>query len=423
MAFAGMAALFLGACAAPIQNGGVYVMAGAGDRFELLCKFRKGGGGEESADMCMPAGEQQARPARVYNIVSDSHRLKGSQAKGGPGDFVLENDEVVFVIGRIEIKEGQPASGGYLIDAADARTRHDELGAFIPWHGAAAPNAQMAHIVSGTDEQGRAYIDVLGRDQKEPQLIVHTRYSLGPGDRAIVLTTEIQNQSEKAIGPIDLSDRIQWGSTGAIIPGQAPDADLGDQRSMYIGGLGKDISYLIAPVSDSDILSSTTDGQSELIFERNAMVPPGAAVRYERVVSLAPRGDPVAVANEFFYLQGGAPGGLMVQLLDENKNPLAVSADSRIVLQRISSVMKDEKDTASSWVDTWWMNSSRENPNDSARYILGGELPPGRYMIQYDENGTRRGEKTAAEIKSGELSRVALVIPAKQKAVSMAQSP
>lgn len=391
-------------------------MAGAGERFGLLCRFRKGG--EEGGSICETPSENAA-PARVSRMASAQNALKGPLASGGVGDILIENDEVVFVIDEIAKTEVPSEGGGYLIDAADARFREDELGAFVPYHGQNERRAIYEKMQSGVNDQGMAFVDVYGHDRAQPEIKIHTRYSLGPLDRTLLVSTEIQNSSEKAIGPVDLGDRVHWGSTALLIPGERPEADSKDRRSIYMGGLGRDISYLIAPVGDSDIFSSTAEGQSELIFERNILISPGAAHRYERVISVAQRGDPVALANEFFFLQGGAPGGLSIQLLDSNKKNIPVTPNSRIVLERVPAV----EGAAPSWVDTWWMKSTLKDAANPQSYVLGGEIPPGRYAIQYEGDGRRSSAKAIAEVKSGALSHIVLLISEPQNADSIPRAP
>src|SRR5690606_34292635 len=64
--------------------------------------------------------------ARVHPMA-EGGSLGGPSATGKPGDWVLENDEVVFVIDALGGGGGFAESGGNLIDAADARVRRDEL--------------------------------------------------------------------------------------------------------------------------------------------------------------------------------------------------------------------------------------------------------------------------------------------------------
>src|SRR5579872_2723234 len=62
--------------------------------------------------------------ARVH-VMRDGEQLGGPNAIGRPGDLILENDEVVFVIDGLGASAGFAESGGNLVDAADAHARKD----------------------------------------------------------------------------------------------------------------------------------------------------------------------------------------------------------------------------------------------------------------------------------------------------------
>ena len=91
-------ALAPASCAPPLQNGGVDVAAGAGDRLGILCRFRRGE--DARKDLCDP-GEQRVEPARVRRIASAADTLRGPLAAGREGDLLLENAEIVVVIGAV----------------------------------------------------------------------------------------------------------------------------------------------------------------------------------------------------------------------------------------------------------------------------------------------------------------------------------
>src|SRR5215472_13878627 len=61
-------------------------------------------------------------PARVH-VMKAGEELAGPNVIGRPGDLVLENDQVVFVIDQLGSSYGFAESGGNLVDAADARAR------------------------------------------------------------------------------------------------------------------------------------------------------------------------------------------------------------------------------------------------------------------------------------------------------------
>ena len=110
----------------------IEVSPGVGGRMGLLPR-RAGTGGRQSGEG-VTADAGKAAKARVHRLVK-GQELAGKTAVGRPGDLVLENDEVVFVIDQLGAGTGFAESGGNVIDAADAKTRIDELGLFFSYFG------------------------------------------------------------------------------------------------------------------------------------------------------------------------------------------------------------------------------------------------------------------------------------------------
>ncbi|MBV9946864.1 MAG: hypothetical protein JOZ69_08460, partial [Myxococcales bacterium] len=79
------------------------------------------------------AGSPRARVRVMTGAPRD--RLSGPNAIGRPGDLLIENDEVVFVIDQLGSNPGFAETGGNLVDAADARVRQDELGQVFTYFG------------------------------------------------------------------------------------------------------------------------------------------------------------------------------------------------------------------------------------------------------------------------------------------------
>src|SRR3984885_11188362 len=78
--------------------------------------------------------ERTAGAARVHAMTA-GEELGGPNAIGRPGDLMLENDEVVFVVDQLGSSWGFAESGGNVVDAADAKLRKDELGQLFTYFG------------------------------------------------------------------------------------------------------------------------------------------------------------------------------------------------------------------------------------------------------------------------------------------------
>jgi hypothetical protein len=412
-------ALAPAACAPPLQNGGVDVAAGAGDRLGILCRFRRGE--DARKDLCDP-GEQRVTPARARRIASAADALRGPLAAGREGDLLLENAEIVVVIRAAGggaaggEAEGAAEGAGSLIDAAEVRSRRDELGHVIARLG---PSRRAVYdaIASGAEQDGTAWVEASGRDAQEARLKVTTRYTLGPLDRAVLISTTLENKSDAPIGLLELGDAIAWGGALPLAPGKEPGFE-GDLRSMYIGGVGASVGYLLAPVKDADVISKTGAGRSDVVLERDVALPAGGRVQYERVFAVAPRGDPVAIATEFFFMQGGAPGGVAVKLVDARGAAVLPAPGSRVYVERASASASASPPATAPAPATWWI-SPAAIPDDPS--ILGGEVPPGRYTLRYEGGGRSSMQSPVVVIKPGAVSPVVLSVS--EPSDAPAQSP
>jgi hypothetical protein len=415
-------ALAPASCAPPLQNGGVDVAAGAGDRLGILCRFRRGE--DARKDLCDP-GEQRVEPARARRIASAADTLRGPLAAGREGDLLLENTEIVVVIGAVGGgaaggEAGASEGGGSIIDAAEIRSRRDELGHVIARLGPSR-RAVYGAIASGAEQDGTAWVEASGHDAQEPRLKVTTRYTLGPLDRAVLISTSLENKSDAPVGLLDLGDAIAWGSTLPLAPGKAPGFE-GDLKSMYIGGVGASVGYLLTPVKDADVISKTGGGWSDVVLERDVVLPAGGRVQYERVLAVAPRGDPVAIAAEFFFMQGGAPGGVAVKLVDARGAAVLPAPGSRVYVERAStSASAPESAPAPASVPATWWISPAAVPDDPS--TLGGEVPPGRYTLRYEGGGRSSMQSPVIIIKPGAVSPVVLSVSDRSDAPAGSPAP
>lgn len=383
-------------CAAPLQNGGVDVAAGAGDRLGLLCRWRRGD--DARKDLC--AAPESAEPARVRRLAAEADKLRGPLAEGREGDYLIENPEVAFVIRQVT--PGAPAvdGAGALIDAADARSRRDEIGRVTARFGERF-SALYEEITSGVDEGGAAWVEVRGHEASTPLVKITTRYSLGPLDRAVLITTTLESQSPSPVGLLDLGDVIDWGAMSVISPGKQ-DEKTGELKGPYAAAVGSDVGYLLAPVEDAEVASRTDGKTSAVVIERDVTLPPSAAARYQRVLAVAPRPDPVAVATELFFMQGGAPGGVAVKLIDAGGAAVSPPPGSRLLIDRAGTASEPSPRGS-----LWWMRaeSAPEDPS-----VIGGELPPGRYTLRFEGGGRREQKEAAIIVTSGAVAKLTLVI-------------
>lgn len=242
--------------------------------------------------------------ARAHPFVR-GQELGGPNATGRPGDWVLENDEVVFVIDGLSGGGGFAESGGNLIDAADARSRKDELGQVFTYFGV-FPRQAVYSIIDATENA----IIAKGKELYEPDLDVVTEYRLAAGERALRMKTTLTNSGKQPLTVPGLGDAIQWGGAEKYAPGQKL-GFKGRSHGAFIGGIGRLTSYAITtsePAMDAISGGAWTDTEQK----KDVTLEPGKSITYERMFVVGRRADSVSVDVELARLQGRPLGRIEV---------------------------------------------------------------------------------------------------------------
>src|SRR5580698_8505026 len=268
-------------------------------------------------------------PARVHSARA-GEELVGTNAIGRPGDLLLENDEVAFVIDRIGSSSGFAESGGNVVDAADARVRKDELGQQFTYFGKFPRQGVYETLTSGTAADGSAWIEAKGRELYEPKLLVTTRYTLQAPDRALLLETTLQNTGDAPAVGLTLGDAIQWGGAEKIAPGKAR-GFKGPSSGPYVGGVGRFTSYAITSADgtiDGVSGSTWTDTTGrDSAGRREIALGPGQTTSYRRVLLVGERADSASLVSELTRSAGQPVGALSVRLVPaEAEGTAAVAA-------------------------------------------------------------------------------------------------
>jgi hypothetical protein len=250
-----------------------------------------------------------ARPARVH-VMKDGEQLGGPNAIGRPGDLLLENDEVVFVVDQLGSSAGFAESGGNLVDAADAKARKDELGQVFSYFGTFPRQGVYDTVTSGVDPDGTAWIEARGKELYEAGLAVTTRYTLHPPDRALLIETTLDNQGEVPVTVPSVGDAVQWGGTLKIAPGKLR-GFKGPSSGPYVGGVGRFISYALTSTDGAiDAISGST--WSDTAQRKAVAVAPHQKAQYARVFIVGARPDTASLVSELTLAAGQPVGALKV---------------------------------------------------------------------------------------------------------------
>jgi hypothetical protein len=337
-------------------------------------------------------------PARVH-VMAPGEELGGPNAIGRPGDLLLENSEVAFVIDRLGSSAGFAESGGNVVDAADARTRKDELGQQFTYFGTFPRQGVYDAIASGASTDGSAWVEARGRELYEPGLVVVTRYTLRAPDRALLLETTLENTGAAPVEGLTLGDAIQWGGAEKIAPGKAR-GFKGPSSGPYVGGVGRFISYAITSTG------GTIDGVSGSTWTDTAQgakvtLRPGEKVSYARLLLVGERADSAGLVSELARAAGQAVGTVRVTLRSDPAESdggaggdVGVPPDARLSVR-----------DAGSGVEVMSIHAAGDPP------ALGADLPPGHWQLAYAGGGGRAAAAPVmVDVAAGGETSAALIV-------------
>jgi hypothetical protein len=341
-------------------------------------------------DLFHRGGAAPARRARVH-VMRAGGELGGPNATGRPGDLMLENDEVAFVIDQLGRGAGFAVGGGNLIDAADARARKDEIGQVMTYFGTFPRQGVYTSLDSGALPDGGAYVEARGHDLDDAGVAVRTRYTLHPNDRALLIETTLENRTAQPAVFVGLGDAIQWGGAEDFAPDRGRNFK-GASRGSFLAGVGRLASYAITS-TDGAIDADSGPSWSDTLQARHTEIPPGKSVHYARVFLVGPRADVSGLVAELTKTAGGAVGAVRVALAGD-AGPVAPPPDADVEIAVGGKAIMDLR------------------PDGSG--ALAGELPPGHYTLRYAGGGGRgpRGAPVAVTVEKDHETSATLGVTA-----------
>ena len=256
--------------------------------------------------------------SRVHAMVR-GEELGGPNAIGRPGDLVLENEEVVFVIDQLGYGSGFAESGGNIADAADARVRKDELGQLLTYFGKFPRQGVYDALSSGESPDGTAWVEARGHELYEPSVSVATRYALRPPDRAVSIETTVENEGNAGVELPSIGDALEWGGAERFAPGK-PRGFVGESTGPYVGAVGRFTSYALTSTEGS--IQATSGGFWTDTSQRKAVkLAPHGKASYSRVFLVGERPDSASLVGELALLAGQPVGRVHVKPSGEQSLP------------------------------------------------------------------------------------------------------
>jgi len=253
----------------------------------------------------------QVAPARVH-VMKAGEQLGGPNAVGRPGDLLLENDEVAFVVDQLASSLGFAESGGNVVDAADARARKDELGQQFTYFGTFPRQGVYAALATGAEADGSAWIEARGHELYEAALVVTTRYTLHAPDRALLVETTLENTGDAPAALPSLGDAIQWGGAEKVAPGK-PRGFKGASSGPYVGAVGRLTSYAITSTEGAlDAVSGA--GWTDTVQRKDVKIAAHGKTSYARVLVVGARADTSSLVGELAMAAGEPVGALRVTM-------------------------------------------------------------------------------------------------------------
>jgi hypothetical protein len=230
-----------------------------------------------------------AAQVRAFVARSPADLPSSRRVGGRVGDFVLQNERLVFVITAADHVHRSAASGGNLVDAAliGAKKRGadelDQVTLFLGRYPRQGRYTSVRIVKDGSD--GVAEVVAEGTDSEDSSLRLVTVYRLEAGKPFLLLRTTVTNTADKPLERFDFGDAIQWGNARTF----APLFGFGIQRRTetldWVGAEGYGIAYgwctakgnnrIINGLGWSDPIALTAD------------LPPKSSLTYERYFIVA----------------------------------------------------------------------------------------------------------------------------------------
>jgi hypothetical protein len=347
------------------------------------------------------------RPQASANARAKAHPLRAGEELGGPnatgraGDWVLENDEVVFVVDALGAGGGFAESGGNLVDAADAKVRKDELGQVFTYFGTFPRQGVYEALDAREEPDGTAVLVARGKELWEPSIEVVTEYRLAGADRALLLRTTLTNKGDERIEGLGLGDAIQWGGAEKLAPGKAV-GFKGPSKGPFLGAVGRFTSYAITS-TEGEIAAISGAQWSDTEQKKGVTLEPGAAVTYERVFVVGQRADSASIVTELTRAAGGDVGALEVVLVDAAGKRVVAPAGAKVVL---GTRPQGASDPSARGGDVMSLVAAKPSAE------FGGEVVPGTWTVAYAASAGRRGlgPKVEVTVKKGVTTEVQIPV-------------
>lgn len=230
-------------------------------------------------------GEIDQPWAVAKKITLPSELLEGPEVEARLGDYLIENDQVRFVISAPDHQVGFARSGGHVIDADVARRGpgKDELHQVFTTLGDPSIGQvvyERIDVLHSGDFGRPAALRLHGHYSEDRRVAVETTCTLEPASQELILRTTITNNSSRNYPVFAIGETLHWGRAQAFCPDYGFDLGSRALSTGWVAAQGASTAYGWAlPEGEAE----TTHGPSWTKAQvSNQSLPVGETLRFER---------------------------------------------------------------------------------------------------------------------------------------------
>jgi hypothetical protein len=226
------------------------------------------------------SGQAYARVVRRWDDLPG-----GPGVDGEPGDFLLENSFVRFVVAAAE-RPGPAGLPGSLLDAA-VQGGEDRLRVLAPAVGVDSLSRPACTGVSVVAEGGvdeAAIVEAVGRLRSSDHIEMTTQYRLEPDTSSLEIRTTVTNTGPEAILGLHMGDIVHHGRTICYAPDRGLMPVGRRTQSKWLAFLSKPLVWglLSAPLGRIDAVHRQGEMEARYTVD---LIPPGESRSYRRYLA------------------------------------------------------------------------------------------------------------------------------------------
>jgi hypothetical protein len=223
---------------------------------------------------------------------------------------------------RLRARAGAPLE---ITSFGDARSPHGPRVGLATLASPDGTERQLAtdRVSMFTSEDGSATVTVSGHDPANALLHATTTLKLARGDRAVLVSTTLENTGAAAAPAMDVRDRVTWAGARPFVPGRTRASTAADAREFsgpYVGGISESDSVAFT-TTDGEIKATLDKEQARLHVSEGLALGARSQKSFDRVLVVGERPDSSSVVTELMRASGLGLGTVHVEILESDGRP------------------------------------------------------------------------------------------------------